>query len=315
MNDTAALETTGLGKRYRSKWGLKDCTLSLPKGRVAALVGPNGAGKSTLLRMAAGITTPSAGDITVFGSSPQHQTVDVLARIGYLDQERPLYKSFRVSEMLRMGRKLNGRWDDAGAREYLGGLDISLDARVGKLSVGQQAQVALTLCIAKRPDLLLLDEPVAALDPLARAQLMQLLLSSVAEHGTTVLLSSHALPDLELACDYLIIVSGARVTLAGDLEEVRVGHRLLVGPKREASAVPAGAVVISATDTARQSTWLIRCKGPISDPTWNVAEPTLEEIVLAYLRQSAAPPTSELSNDGRQRRELESDHDEEVEGQ
>jgi ABC-2 type transport system ATP-binding protein len=173
MSDTtAALEANGLGKRYRTKWGLKDCTLSLPSGRVAALVGPNGSGKSTLLRMAAGITRPTTGDIRVFGRSPQHQRVEALTRIGYLDQERPLYKTFKVSEMLRMGRELNPRWDDSSARSYLGDLGIALDARVGRLSVGQQAQVAVTLCIAKRPDLLLLDEPVAALDPLARSQLM-----------------------------------------------------------------------------------------------------------------------------------------------
>ena len=281
MNATAALETNDLGKRYRTKWGLRDCSLTLPKGRVAALVGPNGSGKSTLLRMTAGITRPTTGDIAVFGTSPQHQTVDAVSRIGYLDQERPLYKTFKVSEMLRMGRELNPRWDDAAARSYLGELDIALDIRVGKLSVGQQAQVALTLCISKRPELLLLDEPVAALDPLARSQLMQVLLSSVVEYGTTVLLSSHALSDLEVACDYLIILSAARVTLADDLEHVRDAHRLLVGPLRPRSDVPAGATVVSAIDTERQSTWLVSCDRPISDPSWDVAEPTLETVFIA----------------------------------
>jgi ABC-2 type transport system ATP-binding protein len=297
MSDTtAALEANGLGKRYRTKWGLKDCTLSLPSGRVAALVGPNGSGKSTLLRMAAGITRPTTGDIRVFGRSPQHQRVEALTRIGYLDQERPLYKTFKVSEMLRMGRELNPRWDDSSARSYLGDLGIALDARVGRLSVGQQAQVAVTLCIAKRPDLLLLDEPVAALDPLARSQLMQVLLSSVVEHGTTVLLSSHALSDLDAACDYLIILSGANVVLADDLEHVREVHRLLVGLRRPLGDVPAGADIVSSSDTDRQSTWLVRCEEPISDPSWDVAEPTLEEIVLAYLRRPpAAGRASEVS--------------------
>jgi ABC-2 type transport system ATP-binding protein len=297
MSDTtAALETNGLGKRYGTKWGLKECTLSLPSGRVAALVGPNGSGKSTLLRMAAGITRPTTGDITVFGTSPQHQRLEAVARVGYLDQERPLYKTFKVSEMLRVGRELNPRWDEASARSYLGELGIALDARVGKLSIGQQAQVAVTLCIAKRPELLLLDEPVAALDPLARSQLMQVLLSSVVEHGTTVLLSSHALSDLDAACDYLIILSGAEVVLADDLQHVREVHRLLVGLRRPLSEVPAGAVVVSASDTERQSTWLVRCEAPISDASFDVAEPTLEEIVLAYLRRP--PAAGRIVNSG-----------------
>jgi ABC-2 type transport system ATP-binding protein len=310
MSDTtAALEANGLGKRYGTKWGLKDCTLSLPSGRVAALVGPNGSGKSTLLRMAAGITRPTTGDITVFGTSPQHQRVEALARIGYLDQERPLYKTFKVSEMLRMGRELNPHWDDASARNYLGDLGIALDARVGKLSVGQQAQVAVTLCIAKRPDLLLLDEPVAALDPLARSQLMQLLLSSVVEHGTTVLLSSHALSDLDAACDYLIILSGAKVVLADDLEHVREVHRVLVGLRRPITEVPADTVVISSSDTERQSTWLVRCETPISDPSWDVAEPTLEEIVMAYLRR---PPAAGRASEVGAQAAQETENNEEV---
>jgi ABC-2 type transport system ATP-binding protein len=222
MNDTATvIATSGLSKRYGRTWGLQDCTFNLPRGRIAALVGPNGSGKSTLLRMAAGITRPSAGEIRVLGSSPLEQPRDVLARIGYLDQERPLYKTFRVSEMLRVGKELNRRWDDAKAHEYLEDLGIPLASRIGKLSVGQQAQVSLTLCLAKRPELLLLDEPVAALDPLARSQLMQVLLGSVTDEGTTVLLSSHALADLDVVCDYLIILSSSRVLLAGDLESLR----------------------------------------------------------------------------------------------
>jgi ABC-2 type transport system ATP-binding protein len=173
-----ALETSGLGKRYGHTWGLEDCTFRLPAGRIAALVGPNGAGKSTLLRMAAGITLPTAGEVRIFGHSPQEQTVEVLRQIGYLDQERPLYRSFRVEEMLRFGQKLNPTWDDSAARGYLAELDIPLEEKVRNLSVGQQAQVALTMCLAKRPALLLLDEPVAALDPVARKGLMHVLLSS-----------------------------------------------------------------------------------------------------------------------------------------
>ncbi|HLN06913.1 MAG TPA: ABC transporter ATP-binding protein [Acidimicrobiales bacterium] len=289
MTDTVtALETSGLGKRYGRTWGLQDCSFLLPQGRVAALVGPNGSGKSTLLRMAAGITVPTAGEVRVLGSSPQDQTVDVLTRIGYLDQERPLYKTLRVEEMLRFGRSLNPAWDDQLARRYLAELDISLRSRVGKLSTGQQAQVALTLCLAKRPELLLLDEPVAALDPLARQRLMQVLLGSVVDGGITVLLSSHALSDLEVVCDYVIILSASHVQLADDLDRVLATHRLLVGPRRDPSAVPNGVEIVSATHTERQSNWLVRAEQPVTDPSWEVVQPTLEEVVLAYLRDQAS---------------------------
>ena len=285
MTETMALETTGLGKRYGRTWGVQDCSFELPAGRIAALVGPNGAGKSTLLKMAAGITRPSTGSINVLGHSPLEQTVEVVQRIGYLDQERPLYKTFRVEEILRVGRELNSSWDDTGAREHLHDLGIPLTRRVGKLSVGQQAQVALTLCLAKRPELLLLDEPVAAVDPLARQQLMQILLQSVADRGTTVLLSSHALADLEPVCDYVIILSASRVLLADDLDHVLSGHRLFIGGQ---SAPPGGVEVISVTTTQRQSNWLVRTEQTVHDPAWEVLEPTLEEIVLAYMRQQPA---------------------------
>jgi len=286
MSATPALEATGLGKRYGHTWGLRDCSFDIPPGRIAALVGPNGSGKSTLLRMATGITRPTAGQVRVFGHSPAEQAEEVLRRIGYLDQERPLYRSFKVGEMLRFGEKLNPSWDSATARRYLADLNIPVESRVGNLSIGQQAQVALTMCLAKRPELLLLDEPVAALDPLARETLMQILLRSVVDDGTTVLLSSHAIADIAMVCDYVIILSASRVSLADDLDYVLASHRLLVG-KRDGIA-PAGADVIAATHAERQTNLLVRVEEPIIDGAWRVEEPTLEEIVIAYLRRAEA---------------------------
>ncbi|MGD0984160.1 MAG: ABC transporter ATP-binding protein [Acidimicrobiales bacterium] len=287
---TPALKTTGLGKRYGHTWGLRDCSFQIPAGRIAALVGPNGSGKSTLLRMVAGITRPTTGQVRVFDQSPAEQDEKVLRRIGYLDQERPLYRSFRVGEMLKFGEKLNPNWDSAKARQYLAELNIHIESRTGNLSIGQQAQVALTMCLAKRPELLLLDEPVAALDPLAREALMQVLLRAVVEDGTTVLLSSHAIADLATVCDYLIILSASRVSLADDLDYVLASHRLLVGA-RDTSA-PAGSEVIAGLHTERQTNLLVRVEEPIDDLAWQVEEPTLEEIVIAYLRRAEARSTS-----------------------
>ncbi|MGH9297100.1 MAG: ABC transporter ATP-binding protein [Acidimicrobiales bacterium] len=286
MSSTPALETVGLGKRYGHTWGLRDCSFDIPAGRIAALVGPNGSGKSTLLRMAAGITRPTTGLVRVFGHSPVEQTEEVLRRVGYLDQESPLYHSFKVGEMLRFGEKLNPNWDAASARQYLADLNISVESRIGHLSIGQQAQVALTMCLAKRPELLLLDEPVAALDPLAREALMQVLLGAVVQDGTTVLLSSHAIADLATVCDYLIILSASRVSLVDDLDYVLASHRLLVGARDRGP--PAGADIIAATHSERQTDLLVRVEEPIGDGAWRVEEPTLEEIVIAYLKRADA---------------------------
>jgi ABC-2 type transport system ATP-binding protein len=297
-----AVETMELGRRYRRRWGLRDCSFTLPQGRVAALVGPNGAGKSTLLRLLAGINVPSEGRVTVLGKSPRDQTGDALSRVAYLDQDRPLYKDLRVEEMLRFGRELNPRWDDERARRHLGELRISQSSRVGQLSGGQQAQVALTMCLAKRPDLLLLDEPVAALDPLAREDLMQILLQSVADDGTTVLLSSHAVADLATICDYVIILSASRVQFAGELDHALGVHRVLVGPAGSVSATLDGSTVISSVTAGRQSTMLVRAEQPIFDPYWEVFEPTLDEIVLAYLRANALAEQSEVEPMSRRER-------------
>jgi len=287
----AAVETLGLGKRYGHTWGLQDCSFCLPPGRVAGLVGPNGAGKSTLLRLLAGISAPTVGEMNVLGRPAGIRNADVLARIGYLDQERPLYRGFRVSEMLRFGRELNPRWDDARARGHLDDLAISPRARIGRLSGGEQAQVALTMCLAKRPELLLLDEPVAALDPLAREDLMHILLQSVVDDGATVLLSSHAVADLATVCDYVIILSASRVQLAGELDDVLASHWMLIGPSGAASPAPDAAVISSVT-TGRQTTMIVRTAYaatglPVTDPAWEAVQPSLDEIVLAYLRQRA----------------------------
>ena len=191
---SVAVETHGLGKRYGSHWALRDCSLNIPEGSVTALVGPNGAGKTTLLHMAIGLTRPSAGDVRVLGWSAREQPQLVLPRVGFVAQDHPLYKGFRLDELLTLGRKLNARWDDELARERVERLGIPLTQKIAKLSGGQQAQVALTLALAKRPELLVLDEPVAALDPLARRTFLQGLMEAVADGGLTTVLSSMSSP-------------------------------------------------------------------------------------------------------------------------
>jgi ABC-2 type transport system ATP-binding protein len=282
------LETVNLSKRYgRKQWALQGATLRLPPGRVAALVGPNGAGKTTLLHLAVGLLTPTGGSVRVCGFDPVQQPTEVLPRIGFVAQEHPLYKTFSVADILMVGRKLNPRWDNDLALRRLQQLGIPLTRAVGKLSGGQQAQVALALALAKRPDLLLLDEPVASLDPLARRAFLRTLMEATAEGGPTVLLSSHLIADLERVCDYLIILAASRVQLTGEIEEIVSTHKLLVGPRSDPAAIASIHNVIEVSHTPRQSTLLVRLNGAIFDPAWEVRDVSLEDIVLAYLGQPA----------------------------
>jgi ABC-type multidrug transport system ATPase subunit len=286
------LETDRLGKRYGRTWALQDCSLHLPAGRVAALVGPNGAGKSTLLHLAVGLLRPDAGTVRVFDSAPYDNTT-VMAEIGFVAQETPLYRDFTAVELITMGAKLNRRWDAGLARQRLAELGIPPDRAVGKLSGGQRAQVALALALAKRPRLLLLDEPVARLDPLARREFLQSLMGSVAESGTTVLLSSHLLADLERVCDYLIVLHASRVQLAGGVDDLVAEHKQLVGPRHGNDPIAGVAAVLRASHTDRQSTLLVRSNANIDDPQWTVHQVTLEDIILAYLAEGGTQSTHE----------------------
>ncbi|MFE7469148.1 ABC transporter ATP-binding protein [Streptomyces sp. NPDC057499] len=287
MTDTA-VETDALGKRYSDGWALQDCSLRLPAGRVAALVGPNGAGKSTLLHLAVGLQKPDVGTVRVFGRDPRGDK-KALADIGFVAQDTPLYPDFTATDLITMGGKLNRRWDAPLAHDRLVQLKVPTDRPAGKLSGGQRAQVALALALAKRPRLLLLDEPVAALDPLARHEFMQALMGAVADSGTTVLLSSHILTDLERVCDHLILLQNSHVQLADGVDELLAAHRTLVGPRTGGGTIPGVAAVIRASHTDRQSTLLVRTDGRAVDPAWEVRDITLEDLVLAYLNAAAVP--------------------------
>ncbi len=283
---TAVIETGRLGKRYRRLWALSDCTLSVPAGHVVGLVGPNGAGKTTLLSLATGMLAPTTGTIEVLGGRPAAGPAQ-LARVGYLAQDAPVYAGLSVADHLRLGAHLNPGWDAGLARGRVGRLDLDPSQKAGTLSGGQRAQLALTLAVAKRPELLILDEPVASLDPLARREFLQGLMESVAEQGLSVVLSSHLVADLERVCDYLIVLVGSRVRLAGPVEDLLACHHLLSGPRRDPGSLPDGMQVISASHTDVQSTLLVRTSGPVLDPAWTISEVGMEDLVLAYMSQAA----------------------------
>jgi ABC-2 type transport system ATP-binding protein len=282
---TTAIDALGLGKSYGRRRALTDCTLSIPAGRVVGLVGPNGAGKSTLLHLAVGLLTPSAGTISVLGDRPAAGPAQ-LARIGFLAQESPTYARLTVRRHLDMGRWLNPAWDAEYAAGRIAELGLDLRQRAGSLSGGQRAQLALTLAVAKRPELLVLDEPVAALDPLARREFLQTLMEVVAGHGVSVLLSSHLIADLERVCDYLVVLVAGRVALTGDVDELLAVHHRLIGPRRDLARVPADQSVIEESHTEKQTTLLVRAETGVFDPAWAVTPVTLDDLVLAYLRQA-----------------------------
>ena len=284
----APIEATGLSKRFGRTWALRDCSILVPAGKIAGLVGPNGAGKSTFLNMAAGLLCPTSGDIRVFGRSPRSDLLVLLDRVGFVAQETPLYPSFTVADTITFGRRLNRRWNTAAVEQRLKRLEIPFDKRINKLSGGQRAQVALALALGKRPELLLLDEPVARLDPLARREFLRGLTSAVADEGTTVLLSSHVMGDLERVCDYLVIIAGGQVQVAGEIDSLLASHHLLVGPRLANGVQPPGVEIVKVEHTERQTSLWVRGSPPFLPESWSEAPLSLEDLVITYLSVQGA---------------------------
>ena len=281
----AVIAASELGKQYRHTWALRDCTLAIPEGHVVGLVGPNGAGKTTLLRLATGMLAPTRGTITVLGERPAAGPAQ-LARVGFVAQDTAVYARLTVADHLRLGAWLNPGWDDGLARQRIGQLALDPKQRAGSLSGGQRAQLALTLALAKRPELLILDEPVAALDPLARREFLQGLMEAVAEQRLSVVLSSHLVADLERVCDYLVVLVASRVRVAGEVSDLLAAHRRLSGPRRDPGSLPAGQEVITESHTDKQTSLLVRTDGPVLDPAWAVRPVSLEDLVLAYMSRT-----------------------------
>ncbi len=282
---TAVIQAQGLGKRYGRRWALTDCTLDIPAGRVVGLVGPNGAGKTTLLHLAVGLLAPTSGTIEVLGGRPAANPAQ-LAKVGFVAQDSPTYAGLSVADHLKLGARLNPGWDATLARERIERLGLDPARRAGQLSGGQRAQLALTLGVAKRPELLILDEPVAALDPLARREFLQGLMEATVEHQLSVVLSSHLVSDLERVCDYLIVLVDSRVRVAGEVEELLATHHRLSGPRRDPDRLPTDQQVVAASHTDRQTTLIVRTDAPIHDPAWTVSQLGLEDLVLAYMGNS-----------------------------
>lgn len=288
---SAPLETTALGKKYRRTWALHDCTLTIPEPAIVGIAGPNGAGKSTLLGLAVGLLEPTSGTVRVAGRDPRHDPA-ALAEIGYVAQEAPLYRNFTVGEMLAFARAANSRWDGALATELLAG--SSSQTRVATLSPGERAQLALALALGKRPALLLLDEPFALLDPLAGRAFLAALMDGVAETGSTVVVATRLVADIERACERVVLLGDGRVRLEGTVEDLLASHRLLTGARRPLGRIRGVEQIVRERYSGRQLTLLVRTDGPIVDPTWSVDEIGLEELLLAYMApdelQSPQPP-------------------------
>jgi ABC-2 type transport system ATP-binding protein len=295
------IETADLGKRFGRAWALRDCTVAIPEGHLSALVGPNGAGKSTLMNMVVGLTVPTTGTVTVLGMSATAPAL--LQDIAFMAQDAPLYKNLSVADMLHLTRNLNLRFDHVQAQARLADLGIPLKKKSGKLSGGQQAQVALTLALARRPRLLVLDEPLAALDPLARQDFMATVMTAMADDGVSVLLSSHALADLERVADFVVVLGGGELRIAGDTEELLAEHRLLTGPAADADRLAGQLSTVQVSRAGAQAHLLVRTGGTASAPVppgWESHQVGMEELVLAYLRptrtkSSANPATGSLT--------------------
>ncbi len=285
------IEASGLGKRYGSTWALRECTLAIPEGHAVALVGPNGAGKTTLLNLAVSLTDPTAGTVAVLGGMRAGSPA-ALDGIAFVAQDAPLYKNLSVADMLHLTRNLNRHFDQGYAEARLAELGIPLNRKAGKLSGGQQAQLALTLALARRPRLLVLDEPMAMLDPLARHDFMATVMTAMAEDGVSVVLSSHVLAELERVADYLILVSRGRVQVATEVDDLLAHHRVLTGPAAEAERFTAQPGVVHAGFDQGRAHVLVKTNGSTDPmpPGWEMRPVGLEELALSYLRDPAAAP-------------------------
>jgi ABC-2 type transport system ATP-binding protein len=283
------LESSGLGKRYGDTWALRDCTLAIPEGHVAALVGPNGAGKTTLLNLTVGLAAQTEGIVTVLGGLPAGSPA-ALDGIAFVAQDTPLYRNLSSADMLHVTRNLNRRFDEAYARARLVDLGISLERKTGNLSGGQQAQLALTLALARHPRLLVLDEPMAMLDPLARHDFMATVMTAIADDGVSVVLSSHVLAELERVADYLVLMSGGSVQVAGEVDALLAGHCVLTGPAAEATRHTQRMNVVHARRGSGLAHLLVRTNrvNEPAPPGWAVHPVSLEELTLAYMRDPAA---------------------------
>ena len=279
------IETRELGKRYGRVTALADCTLALGEGQLVALVGPNGAGKSTLLNLVVGLARPSTGEVTVLDGVPAGSRA-ALDGVAFVAQDTPLYRSLSAADMIHLTRNLNRHFDDAYARARLEDLDIAPGRKAGSLSGGQRAQLALTLALARRPRLLVLDEPTASLDPLARHDFMAVVMTAMAEDGVSVLLSSHVLAELERVADYLVLISRGRVRIAGAVEELLERHRLLTGPPGH-SPDPRWRTIQSISAGAHQHLLVETPAGASAPPGWEARSVSLEELTMAYLREDA----------------------------
>jgi ABC-2 type transport system ATP-binding protein len=283
------IESSGLGKRYGNSWALRECSLAIPDGHVVALVGPNGAGKTTLLNLTVGLTAQTAGIVTVMGGKAPGSPA-ALDAIAFVAQDTPLYKNLSAADMLHMTRNLNRRFDEGYAKSRLHELGIPLERKAGKMSGGQQAQLALTLALARRPQLLVLDEPMAMLDPLARHDFMATVMTAIADDGVSVLLSSHVLAELERVADYLVLLSGGSVQVAGEVDDLLACHRVLTGPAADAGGYSGRLNVVHARRGGAQAHLLVRTNGTTEQvpPGWETHPVSLEELTLAYMRDPRA---------------------------
>jgi ABC-2 type transport system ATP-binding protein len=281
---TSALATDTLGKRYGRRWALRECTLAIPRGAVAGLAGANGAGKSTLLALAAGLLRPTSGELSVLGG-PVRADPAFLEQIGYVAEDAPLYRGFTVGDIVELARRTNRRWDGAIVSDCLAGTRV--DERVGALSPGQRARVALAVALGKRPQLLLLDEPFARLDPRAGREFLQLLMEGVAETEATVVLATHVVADLERVCDHVVLLSDGRARLAGNVDDLLASHCLLSGARRPLGAIAGVEEILRESHSGRQMTLLVRVRHPVADRSWSVEEVGLEELLLAYMAPGA----------------------------
>lgn len=290
-----AISASGLNVCYRRRRALIDCTLEVPEGRITAVVGINGAGKTTLLNCLVGLVRPSSGQATVLGGLAVG-SAEARQRVSFVAQDSPLYGNLTVSSMLSLTECLNRDFDHSQARRRFDQLELPENRKIGELSFGQQAQISLTLALARRPDLLIMDEPLARLDPIARKDFMRLVLSTAVNDGVSVMLSSHVVAELEPVADYLVLIHEGRVLIAEEIDTFLARHFVLTGPVDRIPILEQYGLVLGIRKAARQAKALLRNDSfTVEIPDgWEREEVFLEELLLTYLGGDAM---SDLQSD------------------
>jgi ABC-2 type transport system ATP-binding protein len=254
------VEVSAVTRRFGAHTALDNVSLTLPRGIVLGLVGANGAGKTTFIKHVLGLLKAETGSVRVFGRDPVADPAGVLARIGYVSEEHDLPSWMRVWEVMRYTQAFFPSWDAAYAEELRDRFELDPEARIKHLSKGQRARADLLVALAHKPELLILDEPSAGLDPIVRRDILEAIIRAIADEGRTVLFSSHLLHEVERVSDHVAMINKGKIVFSAPLDDIKAMHRFLTLRFAQAQARPPQLAGVLSWEGADHE-WTALCHG------------------------------------------------------